>query len=198
MRTRFAFVTVAAVLLATLATASSVRAQGVGFGIKLGPTFTTLNSEVLDFESRTGFQGGIFIGGNRDGLFGAQAEVLYAKRSAETEQLGLRTDLHFISIPALIRLNIGSRNRNSVALYAIGGPSIDINLKAEQNDLDIKDNYETVDIGLLGGGGIEIARIIFEGRYSWGLRDVFEATLLNRDTHVKTNSFAVMVGFRFN
>lgn len=197
MRTRFVLFTLAATLVASLAVAPAAHAQ-IGFGVKAGPTFATLDSEVLDYESRTGFQGGIFIGGNRDGLFGAQAEVLYAKKSFETAQLGLKTDLYFISIPVLMRLNIGSRNRNSVSVYAIGGPSFDINLKAEQENLDIKDNYESLDIGMVGGGGIEIARIILEGRYSWGLRNVLEATVLNRDANVKTNSFAVMVGFRFN
>lgn len=185
-------------VLAILVMAQPAQAQGVGFGIKGGPIYTKFSSEVVDFESRTGFQGGIFVGGNRNGVFGGQLEILYAKKSTETERLGLKTDAYFIQLPLLLRLNIGSSNRNGFIAYAIGGPSFDINLKAEQNDLDIKDNYESFDVGLVGGGGIEIARIILEGRYSWGLRNVLDATIDREFTDIKSNSFSVLVGFRFN
>src|SRR5688572_4589989 len=104
MRTRFAFCTVVLGVLATFAIAPSAQAQGVGFGVKAGPIYTKFSSDIVDFESRTGFQGGIFIGGNRDGVFGAQLEVLYAKRSTETEQLGLTTDAYFLQFPLLLRL----------------------------------------------------------------------------------------------
>jgi hypothetical protein len=46
------------------------------------------------------------------------------------------------------------------------------------------------------GGGIEVARIIFEARYTRGMRQVNES--FNDLAELKTHSFAVLFGFRFN
>src|SRR5262245_14712240 len=48
--------------------------QGFGFGIKVGPLFSTFNQEGVTFENKTGFLGGIWFGGNRPGLIGVMGE----------------------------------------------------------------------------------------------------------------------------
>ncbi|MET0213652.1 MAG: hypothetical protein ABW292_11645, partial [Vicinamibacterales bacterium] len=52
--------------LIVVGSAASAAAQGIG--LTFGPTFSTFSNDVLDFDSRVGFQGGLFFGGNRDGV----------------------------------------------------------------------------------------------------------------------------------
>lgn len=183
------------VLAALLVTALPASAQGPGFGVKLGPTFSSFDAATGGYNNKTGLQGGVFFGGNLPGSVGIMGEVLYAKKSAE--QGGVTTDLHYLEIPILLRLNAGARNRSGVTAYAIGGPAIDINLKAAQGNLDVKSNYQSTDLGIIAGGGIEITRFILEARYNWGLRNVLKANN-GPVTDLKTRSFAIMAGFRFN
>lgn len=195
MRMRVAVLSSLFVLASLLFTALPARAQGPGFGVKLGPTFTSFDAVSGGYNNKTGFQGGVFFGGNLPGRVGVMGEVLYAKKS--TEQNGQTLDLYFLEIPILLRVNAGARDRTGLTAYAIGGPAIDINLKAKQNNLNVKDNYQSTDLGVIAGGGIEISRFILEARYNWGLRNVLKANS-GPATDLKTRSFAVMVGFRFS
>ncbi|MGE0450036.1 MAG: porin family protein [Vicinamibacterales bacterium] len=174
---------------------SPARAQGPGFGVKVGPTFTNFDDASGGWDNKAGLQGGVFFGGNLPGTVGIMGEVLYAKKSAE--QNGIKTDLYYLEIPVLLRINAGARNRGGVTAYAIGGPALDINLKAAQNNLDVKSNYESTDVGLIAGGGIELTRFIIEARGNWGLRNVLKSNS-GPVTDLKTRSFAIMAGFRFN
>jgi hypothetical protein len=97
-------------------------AAAQGFGVKIGPIFTDFQSAKDDFKGNTGVQAGVFFGGNREGILGVQGELLYAKKGAEN------VDLHYLEIPILARLNIGTRSRNGIGVYALGGPAFDVKL----------------------------------------------------------------------
>src|SRR5215210_7739556 len=122
-----------AVLFAALVSAARpAHADGVGVGLKIGPLFPSVGTEVTNFENRTGWMGGLFFGGNRPGNVGIQAEVMYAKKNVPSPLFtGGDVDLHYLEIPVMVRLNFGSSNREGVAGYIIAGPAFDINLKAE-------------------------------------------------------------------
>jgi hypothetical protein len=170
---------------------------GVGFGVKGGYLFSSFSQVGSDFSNNNGWEAGIFFGGNRGGVFGAMGEILYAKRSAKDSH-GTIDDQYFLEVPILLRLNLGSANRNSGAIvYLIGGPAFDILLKAQQNNLDVKSNYEGLDYGVIGGAGIEVSRFLVEGRVNWGLRNVLKVTGLNTND-LKIRSVAVLAGLRFN
>jgi Outer membrane protein beta-barrel domain len=174
------------------------RAQGFGIGVKFGPLFTSYSAASCDgcFNTNTGWEGGLWFGGNRGGRVGVMGEILYAKKKAS--QAGLTgTTLQYLEIPILARINIGSRSRNGVSVYGLVGPVFDINLKAKQGNLDVKSNYESLDLGILGGVGIEITRFLLEARYNKGLRNVLKGGGANI-TDIKTKSFAVLFGLRFN
>ena len=73
----------------------------------------------------------------------------------------------------LLRVNIGSSNRHTGAIvYGIAGPMADILLKADRNGVDVKTNSESLDLGIIAGGGAA--------------------------SDVKTRSFAILGGVRFN
>jgi outer membrane protein with beta-barrel domain len=174
-------------------------AQGFGIGAKIGPMWTSFdaaNNANLKFDTSNGWEGGIWFGGNRGGTVGVMGEILYAKKKQSIAGF-TGTTLQYLEIPILMRLNIGSRSRSGVSIYGLVGPVFDINLKAKQGNLDVKDNYESLDFGVLFGGGIEITRILIEGRYNKGLRNLLKGGGGNIN-EIKTQSFALLFGVRFN
>jgi hypothetical protein len=172
------------------------RSEGFGVGAKIGPLFTSYTSATVAFDTNTGWEGGIWFGGNRGGTVGVMGEIMYAQKKQSVSGL-TGTTLQYLEIPILVRINIGSRSRNGVSVYGLVGPVFDINLKAKQNGLDVKSNYESLDYGILFGGGVEITRFLVEARYNKGLANVFKNTGANF-TDIKSQSFAVLFGFRFN
>src|SRR5262249_8894056 len=101
-------------------------ASGAGIGGKLGPPVPSYHGPSCDgcFNTNTGFEGGIWFGGNRGGRVGVMGEVLYAKKKQEASNAGLTgsTSLQYLEIPILARINIGSRSRNGVSIYGLVGP----------------------------------------------------------------------------
>lgn len=174
-----------------VATAATASAQGVGVGIKGGPVFASFNADNLDFDKRTGLQAGIFFGGNRPGTIGVMGEVNFIQKKAE----GLK--LNYIQVPVLLRINGGSKSRGGVNVYGLIGPAVDIRISDEIDGIgNIDDAVENVDLGVIGGVGVEITRFILEGRYTWGLRQINKASF--DTTEIKTRTFAILFGVRFN
>ena len=147
---------------------SSGHSQGFGIGVKGGPIFSKFQEANTNFSNNTGFEGGIFFGGNRPGGVGVMGEVLYAKKGSKDASGNVTVDSYYLEIPILLRVNIGSANKNTgVLVYGIGGPVFDVLLKSQQNGIDVKSNYESLDLGIIGGVGIEVSRFLVEGRYNW-------------------------------
>ena len=175
---------------------SSGGAQGFGVGAKIGPVFSTLSGGVTNFSSRSGLMGGIWFGGNRGGYVGVMGEIMYAKKGAK-DPAGNPSDLYYLEIPILLRINAGSSSRNGISVYGLLGPVADIKLKAKQKGVDVSSNYEALDIGIIAGAGVEVTRILVEGQFNWGLRTVNKGNL-NDTTKIKNKSFALLFGLRFN
>jgi hypothetical protein len=179
----------AALLIVGFATAASADA-----GIKFGPTFANFSSDALDFDNRTGWHGGIFFGGNRDGVVGIQGEVNWIRKQAGFNGQNFRID--YLQIPALLRLNAGTNSANGFTVYGIGGPAVDIKIADEVEGVTVDDGFEGADVSLVFGGGIEVARIIVEGRYTKGFRRINK--LFEDIYQIKSHSFTVLFGVRFN
>ena len=175
---------------------SQARHEGVGIGAKIGPIWSSFSQANKSFKNNSGFEGGIFFGGNRPGTIGVMGEILYAKRGQE--QAGqTKIDLHYLEIPILVRINAGSQSLSGVSVYGLVGPVFDILLKGEQNGVNVKKNYESLDLGVLVGAGVEITRFLIEGRYNIGVKNVLKSTG-GASSDVKSRTFAVLVGVRFN
>jgi len=178
-------------------------ASGVGVGAKIGPLWTSYSAASgsgFNYNTSTGWEGGIWFGGNRGGVIGVMGEVLYAKKTQESSNSSITgsTSLQYLEIPILTRINIGSRSRSGVSVYGLVGPVFDVNLKASIGSQDVKSNYQSLDIGILGGVGIEITRILIEGRFNHGLRNVLSSSNAASFADIHTNSFAMLAGIRFN
>ena len=112
-------------LLASAGSASATHAHGVG--IKFGPAFANFSSEALDFKTRTGVHGGIFFGGNRDGVLGVQTEVNWLRKNVERVG-GPNIRIDYLQVPVLLRLNAGSGSTSGFVAYGIVGPAIELKM----------------------------------------------------------------------
>ncbi len=185
--TRTAFL----VVLALVASASTAAAQG----IKFGPTFANFSSDVLDFKTRTGIHAGIFFGGNRSGPIGIQTELNWIRKNSATEAPDQNIRIDYLQIPVLLRINIGTDSANGFAVYGIGGPAIDIKIADEIEGVTLDNGFEGADNSLVFGGGVEITRIIIEGRYAKGFRRINDNF---RDfADIKSQTFTLLFGVRF-
>ena len=181
--------------------------QQAAFGVKAGVNFANLNFEGEDadvnFDSRMGFVGGLFVVVPSNSPFALQAEALYSQKGAQFESEGFESKvrLNFLEVPVLARFSTPASNGSSFHVFA--GPSFGFKLSAEAVDsfegeeetTDLDDDVKSFDLGLVIGAGVEFGKFVIDGRYSWGMTD-----LNNDDTEdlkVKTRTFSVMAGFRF-
>jgi len=192
-------------LTVLICASAGAAAQGIGVAIKGGPVYPdfriTEPIASVDVDNRVGWQAGIALGGNRPGLFGGQVEVNYmVKRAAVTDPLGGtgRVKLDYIQVPVLARLNLGTKSKNIFAIYFIGGPTFDMKVHQDTSGFLVPppdDSFKNFDMSIMAGGGVEITRLIIEGRYAWGLLQVnnnFESA-----AELKVNTFALLFGLRF-
>ena len=194
----------------SVAPAQPTQDSGVGVGVLGGLTFTSASGDdAEDIASGTGWMVGIWFGGNVNGAVGFLGELSYVRKRIQAETFGddnyLETD--YLEIPALVRINIGSRAREGVKGYGLIGPVFDIRLGSklvddgfEVPEEELENQFSAVDIGLMAGAGIEWNRIGFEFRYSWGLTRFAtdEAVEAGNLPDVKNNTIQLVGKFRFN
>lgn len=175
----------------------SQNQQGFGFGIKGGFLFPSFSNATDEFDDNSGTAIGIFFGGNRTGDIGVMGELLYVRKNIGSGSA--ETTIYYLEIPILLRINIGDHSVNGFNVYGIVGPVVDIrlNAKLKLNDLDVKERYEGVDLGVIAGAGVEFLRFIAEARYNWGLRSVQDGDFGNT-TKIKGRTFYILFGFRIN
>ena len=193
MNLRPSICTAALAALAISGSVSPVAAQGVG--IKFGPTFANFSSDALDFNTRTGVHGGIFFGGNRDGALGIQTEINWIRKNTEAEVLAQGIRIDYLQVPVLLRLNAGSSSTSGFAVYGVVGPAVDLKIADEIEGITLDDGFEGADVSLVFGGGMEIARIIVEGRYERGMRRINKN--FSDFTEIKKQAFTILFGLRF-
>ena len=172
--------------------------QGVGVGALGGLTRTsfTFNGESDLVDAANGFMAGIWFGGNRNGRVGFMGEISYVAKNGREPGGPGEIKLTYLEIPAVFRVNLGSRTREGASFYVVLGPVVDIKVKATEDGEDVGDFYGGVDLGVLGGAGVEVNRLGVEVRGNWGLRNF--ALPSEAFDEVKTFSLQFVAKFRFN
>jgi hypothetical protein len=184
-------------VLALAAAPAAAQAEGAGFGLKAGYLYNSLHfDEGQDvFDGRAGWMAGVFFGGNRGGRIGVMGEVNVLRKSALCDCNDDADDLYYLQVPVLLRVNLGSRSRSGVSVYGLAGPAIDVKI-GERLTSNVIDEYEGLDVSIVGGLGIELTRVILEVRGTWGQRNI--ARDLGSSAEINSRTFSVLAGFRFN
>jgi len=181
----------AVALTATLALPSRAEAQA-SVGIKGGFLYTSLKFDEADdvFDSRAGWTAGFFFGAKRPVT--VQAELNFLQKRAKDTFTQEDISLYYMQVPILLRVGGG----DSVHLYGIVGPAFDIKI-GETDNLTVVDEFEGLDIGIMGGIGLELGHFIIEGRGNWGLRNIAKSFTNFDGGDLKGKTFALQAGFRF-
>lgn len=200
-------------MLATVAAfaASPLFAEGAQFGIKGGLNLANvIGDDAPDNASmKIGFVGGAFMSYNFTEIFAIQPEVLFSMKGAKGDNdLGDEESwkLNYLEIPVLFRVNLPTDGKMDPFLCA--GPAFGILMSAKAEDLDVKDDMKTMDIGVVAAGGIgyqmESGTLSFEVRYEVGMTSVFnydDAQLdeweMTDQPDVMNSVLSFMVGYGF-
>ena len=178
------------VLVVTMLVAAHipVEAQDIGLGVKGGFLHNSFDPRRA-LDDGNGWMAGLFIGGNRPGTVGFMSELNIQARQENDEPI------YYFQIPALLRINIGSSRSNfrSGIAYGIAGPAVDFRLG--DDPIGTIDEVESVDLSIVAGVGVELARFIIEGRGTWGQRNIAKAAGIG---DLNNRTFAILAGLRFN
>ncbi len=152
--------TVVAVMV--MALCGSVAASTTfDLGLKVGGGMSRLNIE--DFDMKAGFDGGAFFNVKFNPKLSIQTEILYAQKGTKFSLLGgeIKWKLDYIEIPILVKQRVSTAGNVKPVFFA--GPAIAILTSAKRisssagtdEEEDIKEEFESTDIGLAVGAGID-------------------------------------------
>ncbi len=164
--------------------------------------------EVLNLDSKTGFNGGIFFMFQFGDLFAIQPEAYYSMKGATYKEDGgeLTLTLDYFEVPLLLKLIIpveGSNIRPSI----FAGPAIGFNTTAkvkvefdgESEEVDLKDDTKSTDFSLVFGGGLGFMvgnnELGFDIRYILGLSSIDDSS---DEVDLKNTAFSFNVYFGFS
>lgn len=196
---------IAAAVLAVLATPAAAQVSG---GLKGGATFSTVSTDPDAggaLGSRFDFAAGGFLVLDADAPITVQIEGILSRRGASIVggifDIGLGLGdirLTYVDISALARFRLNSSPVNQ--FFVLAGPTLGAKMDAEFVVLgfstDISAGIEDFDVGLAIGAGMDSRRLLFEGRYTHGLRNiVIGVDLINAS--VKNRSFSFLAGVKF-
>jgi hypothetical protein len=187
-------------LVLILMFASSASAQ-ITYGAKAGVNFANVSfaDEDVPSSSRIGLLAGAFATVPLTGWLSVQPEAIYTVKGASIDIFDIESDyiVDYLEVPVLARVPIQRR------VYLAVGPSIAFRIRARNRtsfggsteEVNIADDVESLDIGVVGAAGLEMGRWVFDGRYTHGFSDTDADTSDN--VKIRNRVFSVSAGFRF-
>jgi hypothetical protein len=204
------------VSLAVLCVAALLpQSLSAGFGIKGGYalsnfTLTSAGPIPFAFQNLRSPVGGIFFSLGF-GPLAIQPEVLYVRMGGRDviDGSGLEFWFDYIQVPVLLKLNIIPLGPISPFICAGGYGSYLFRARGVTlvdgvvvgDPADLGDNYEKYDYGVIGGGGLKFKlpgiSISIEGRYNYGLRNIWIPVSPEDDLSWKNRSMMALVSIGF-
>ena len=180
-------------------TAIGLTAQAT-FGAKAGVNFSNLDEDEMDYESKTGYNVGLFVEFELSDTFMIQPELLFSTQGARLEEGGAEFKINttFINIPVLVKYKAAE------SFYIEAGPQIGFLSKAEQEltyggetyTEDVKDDAKSTEFAFNLGISVDLMEELFlGGRYTIGLSDLNDMS--DDSTEIKSSNISLFVGYRF-
>lgn len=188
--------------------ASNVQAQALSAGVKAGLNVATLDfdrqpPESPAIDTRTGLVAGLFFVWPAGSRLSVQTEALYSQKGATFDESGVSgaVELDYLEVPILLRLS--TPPSNGASFHVFGGPSFGVRLRArseiafegETEREEFSDEVKRFDLGLVVGAGVELGRLVIDGRYTWGVSNV--NALADDDVEIRNRAFSIMAGVKF-
>lgn len=191
-------------VIALVSFAAQAQAGKMYGGVKAGANFANVGgSDAPDNTStKTGFQGGLFVGTHVNEQFGFRIEGLYIMKGAKADSANVSVSekLSYIEFPLLFVYDVSSTEKMGFNLFA--GPTVGFNIGAKVEDVDIKDQINSFEFGAAIGAGLEKKMangkaLTLDARYSLGAtsttKDVTVGTT-TVSTDIKNRGIGLMVG----
>lgn len=161
---------------AVIIMAATANAQHVNVGVKAGLNAYNLSSDQTGYESDTkvGIHIGLLGHIHLAQQLGLQVEAVYSAQGAKASVGDEQLNLTYLNIPVLFQymFNYGFRIQ--------AGPQLGLLLgaKSEINDVDIKDQFKSIDFGLsIGASYVHVpSGFGVDARYNIGISDISETT----------------------
>jgi len=182
--------------------------QRFGFGAKAGLSRATFAGEgsSSDYAPRLAGTLGGLVNVRLLSWLAIQPEVLFVSKGPDIEVDGAVTDtfvVHYVEIPLLARVTIPISE--SARPYLLVGPTLGALLSFKLEDLedgtiaDRTDQAKSMDLGVLGGLGLEYAfssrhAVVLEGRYNRSL----ETIARDEAEDLKNSVVTFMVGYQYS
>jgi hypothetical protein len=142
-------------------------------GLLLGANISNLSTGGAD--NKTGFYGGVLWEQKIIPLIRLQSGLTYVQNGLKTESAGVETklNLNYLQIPVIAKVKVAM-------FYGLAGFTGGYRVAATTvvNDQKIKVDKESLnrlDLGAQVGVGFKILFFGIEGRYNWGLSNVYSA-----------------------
>jgi hypothetical protein len=204
---------VRAVFAASVFLVAPATAFAQEIGVKAGVNFASLTpeeDESPDMSRRRGLVAGGWFRTGTTARLSFQVEGLFSEKGVKVDQIVFEPDLiasidlrvRYVEFPLLARADFGAAG-STTRVFVVGGGAPAFKLSArgraevdgEVQTVDSGDDIEPVDIGLVGGLGIELRRALIEVRYTHGLLKINKDDNDPNDS-IKNRVFSVTVGFR--
>ena len=165
-------------IVCLLLVGSSVYGQvKIRKGVKLGYNWASLSGDPFTgVEPDKSFAGGVNLDFTILGILSFEVAALYSPRGVMSANEG-EVNLNYLSIPVVLKKRFFPLG---IHPYIIGGVEMNFLLshKTGPTFTGPDDCFSSQEFGLIGGGGVELnlikLRIYLEGRYSYGLDNVYQ------------------------
>ena len=187
-------------LIAIFAGVTPASAQ-ISSGVKGGVNYADVSfdgDEGVPSSGRAGWLAGVFAT-IPIGPFALQPELIYTVKGTFLDINTFEPDyiVDYLEVPVLARVQLGKR------LYAAAGPSFAFRVRARNRisfggsteEIDIKDEVNSFDLGVVGAIGVEFGRWVVDGRYTYGLSDSDADT--SDAVKIRNRVVSLSAGFKF-
>ena len=191
----------AAVIALILTCASPATAQ-ITYGVKAGVNFANVSFDGEDgvpSSGRVGVLAGAFATVRLANWLTVQPEAIYTVKGASLDIFDIDSDyiVDYLEVPVLVRVPVRTR------LYVAAGPSFAFQIRARSRtsfagsteEVDIGEDVESLDVGVVGAAGFQMGRWVFDGRYTHGLSDTDADASDN--VKIRNRVFSLSAGFTF-
>lgn len=180
-------------------------AQDVAAGVKGGFNMSTIAFDPSDIEwnVRFGAVGGGFVALPVGSRLTIQPEGLLSRKGGTAKLDGTEATISitYLDVPVLAKVGVAGSGDRKFSIF--GGPSMAFKLSSdtsatvggEEVDVDIDDDVEDFDFGIVGGLEYAIGRFSIDARYTFGLTDLNAAE--GDETRAKNRVLSVMAGWKF-
>lgn len=134
------------------------------------------DSGELEWSNKVGFHIGLMADFAINDNLGFRPGVLFSQRGAKLSFLGVdvKTNLNYIDIPLSFTYAFNSRESG---FFIEAGPNVQLlmsaNISADGESEDVKEDFESLDFGLLIGAGYKVnSNLSFGVNYNLGLANI--------------------------